>query len=182
MAAEIFCRSILAAAAIACFSVGPTQAQTASLPGGATSLREVHGDWVVNCVVTAQQEQSRKICTLSQEQQDNRTRQRVLAVELRPTAETGTGTLALPFGLNLAAGAILQIDEGTQSQPYPFRTCLPAGCLVSLNIDADMLEALRNGGTLKIHAEADGGNKTMFSISLKGFGGAFDRTAALASE
>jgi len=172
---------LLLATMAACLAAETAQAQDVSLPGGATSLREVHGDWVVNCVIATEQERARKICTLSQEQQDSRSRQRVLAVEIGPTAEGGgTGTLVLPFGLNLAAGAILQIDDGAQGQPLPFRTCLPAGCLVSLAVDADMLEALRLGGALKVHAEADGGQKTVFTVSLKGFGGAFDRTASLA--
>ncbi|TWG91971.1 Invasion protein B, involved in pathogenesis [Mesorhizobium sp. J18] len=86
----------------------------------------------------------------------------------------------MPFGLDLASGAELQIDDGTPGQALHFRTCLPAGCAVSVNIDAEMLTALRNGTTLKVHAKADGGNQTVFSISLKGFGGAFDRAAALA--
>ncbi|WP_245590250.1 hypothetical protein [Desulfobulbus elongatus] len=39
---------------------------------------------------------------------------------------------------------------------------------------------MRSGTALKIQAKADGGKETIFSISLKGFGGAFDRTASLA--
>jgi len=38
--------------------------------------------------------------------------------------------------------------------------------------DDDVAE---KGTALKVHVKADGGKETIFSISLKGFGGAFDR-------
>lgn len=57
---------------------------------------------------------------------------------------------------------------------------MPAGCVITTNIDAKMLASMRSGTALKIQAKADGGKETIFSISLKGFGGAFDRTASLA--
>jgi invasion protein IalB len=43
-----------------------------------------------------------------------------------------------------------------------------------------MLAALRTATALKVQTEADGGQRTGFSISLGGFGSAFDRNSALA--
>ena len=156
------------------------QAQDIGLPGGATSLREVHGDWVVSCAITGEGAEARKLCTMSQEQQEGNSGRRVIAMELQPSQDFPRATLVLPFGLDLVSGAQLQIDDGTPGQALPFRTCLPAGCIVSADIDAEMLAALRSGAALKVHTKADGGRQTVFSISLKGFGGAFDRTSALA--
>lgn len=158
----------------------PASAQQASLPGGASSLREVHGDWVVSCAITGQGDQARKTCAMSQEQTDDRSGQRVIAIEFQFSPHNSAATLVLPFGLDLASGAALQIDEGERGQPLPFRTCLPAGCIVSLNPEAEMAASLRSGSSLKVHAKADGGRDTMFSLSLNGFGGALDRAAALA--
>jgi len=79
-----------------------------------------------------------------------------------------------------AARSVDRIETQGEAAPLPFRTCLPAGCVVSSNIDAETLASLRNGGALKVHTVADNGRETMFSISLKGFSGAFDRTLALA--
>jgi len=155
-------------------------AQEAGLPGGASSLREVYGDWVVNCAMTGAGAEARKLCAMSQEQQDGETGQRVIALELQASAEGGTATLVLPFGLDLASGAVLQIDEGERGAPLAFRTCLPAGCLISTPIAPEMLAALRGGTALRVHAKADGGRDALFSLSLNGFGGAFDRTLALA--
>lgn len=62
-------------------------AQEAGLPGGATSLREGHGDWMVACNMTTQNNVAGKACSLSQEQADGQSRQRVMAVEFRPNGE-----------------------------------------------------------------------------------------------
>jgi invasion protein IalB len=129
-----------------------------SLPGGASSLRETHGDWVVSCAIQAQGGRDLKLCSLSQEQTDSNSRQRVLALD---------------------QGAVLQVDDSPAGTPQKFRTCLPAGCLVPVAFDARILAALRKGTQLKVKAAADGGKETSFTISLKGFPNAFDRTAAL---
>ncbi|HEV7718863.1 MAG TPA: invasion associated locus B family protein [Arsenicitalea sp.] len=82
--------------------------------------------------------------------------------------------------LALTQGVTLQIDDGTAGAPLPFRTCLPGGCLVSLSLDAKTIAALRKATAIKLKAVADGGQAASFSVSLKGFAGAFDRTVALA--
>ncbi|MBZ9811081.1 MULTISPECIES: invasion associated locus B family protein [unclassified Mesorhizobium] len=154
-------------------------AQEAGLPGGATSLREGHGDWTVSCNVTTQNGAAAKACALSQEQTDAQSRQRVLAMEVRPNGEMVQGTLILPFGLALDQGVTLQIDDGVVLPALRFRTCLPGGCLVDLSFEGDTLAALRNGTSLKVKVVADGGKETNLALSLKGFPGALDRTAAL---
>ncbi|MGK6317663.1 invasion associated locus B family protein [Neorhizobium sp. DT-125] len=170
----------VAVAAAAVLSGLPVAAQETGLPGGATSLREVHGDWVVSCNMATEGNQSRKICTTSQEQQEQSSGRRIVAIEVQPAADGNNATLVLPFGLDLAAGTVLQIDDGERRQALPFRTCLPAGCIVSFDVDADLLAALRSGTTLRIVAKADGGKETPFSLSLRGFGGALDRATSLA--
>ncbi|TPL54341.1 invasion associated locus B family protein [Mesorhizobium sp. B2-4-6] len=155
-------------------------AQEASgLPGGATSLREGHGDWTVSCNLAIQNGAGVKVCALSQEQTDSQSRQRVLAMELRPAGEAVQGTLVLPFGLALDQGVTLQVDDGPALQPLRFRTCLPGGCIVDLNFDAQTLATLRDGKSLKVKVVADGGKETVLSLSLNGFPSAVDRTAAL---
>jgi len=155
-------------------------AQESGLPGGASSLRESHGDWVVTCAVQNQAGRNVKLCAFSQEQTDSNSRQRVLAIELKPEGNGVSGMLVLPFGLALDQGASFQIDDGPTGSPQKFRTCIPAGCLVPVSFDARTLAALRKGSQLKIKTIADGGKETPFTISLKGFPSAFDRTAALA--
>jgi invasion protein IalB len=148
----------------------------AGLPGGANSLQETYDDWVVVCAM----QDAGKTCVMQQEQRAQQTGQRVLAVELRP-AGTGTeGAMVLPFGLALAKGATVQVDENAATAPLAFSTCLPAGCVTPVTFNAAMLQALRKGAALKIKVAPDGGgDDIVLSVSLKGFSTAFDRTAAL---
>lgn len=177
----------------ACLAAGITSAEAAAvetmlaqadpaeapdgLLGGANALSETHGDWTVNCTRV----QGNKLCSLSQQQLDTNRRQRLIAIELMATDASRTqGTLALPFGLLLKSGATLQIDDGVPAAPLPFRTCLPAGCLVPLDIDAKTLALLRQGTMLKISATAaDSGQPVTFNVSLNGFASALARTAEL---
>lgn len=147
------------------------------LPGGANSLQETFENWIVACV----QQDAGKRCAVSQQQADQQSHQRVLAIELTASSpDAAAGTLVLPFGLALDSGVTLQIDDAPAGPPLRFRTCLPGGCLVSLSFDAARTAALRKGANLKVNAVADGGKEAVFTISLKGFPAAFDRMAALA--
>ncbi len=148
------------------------------LPGGATSLNETYGDWMVACVT--QDKMGR--CAMTQTQVGEN-RQRVLAVELS-AAEGGNeanGVLVLPFGLRLDAGARLAIDGNAPRDPLRFSTCLPAGCLVPLAFDAATVTALKAGKALGVTVTAnDSGQGLAFSISLTGFSPALARLADLA--
>ena len=158
-----------------------TQAQDMpSLPGGATSLSESHGDWTVGCGLQSDGDKTVKVCSLVQEQLDSRTRQRVLAVELRPGKDAAKAVFLLPFGLDLQKGTTAQVDDQKAGGVHQFRTCLPAGCVLEMEIAADLLAKLGKGNQLKLNAVADGGKDAQFAISLKGFQAAYNRTAELA--
>jgi invasion protein IalB len=165
---------------LALFGAPALAQEAAGLPGGATSVNESHGDWTVSCAVVPQNGAQNKVCALSQQQTNSQTRQRILAVELRPRETGAEGTLVLPFGLALDQGVALQIDDGQALPSLRFRTCLPGGCLVDLRFDAKILSALRKGNSLKIKVVADGGGETQLALSLKGLPSALDRTIALA--
>jgi invasion protein IalB len=172
-----FTFSLLLAVAASC---GQAQADDVSLPGGAGSLRETHGDWTVTCAIqTTQDGQKAKLCAFSQEQVHPQTRQRALAIELRPQASGVAGTLVLPFGLALERGAVYQLDEGQEGSVQKFRTCLPAGCLVDVDFDGSIVASLKAGKALKVKTMADGGQEMALSISLTGFSSAYQRTVEL---
>jgi len=92
------------------------------LPGNATSLTETYGDWTVICA--APQDAA---------QVNRQNGQRVLAIELAAIegGNAASGTLVLPFGLNLDQGVALSVDVSEILPPLRFSTCLPAGCLVN---------------------------------------------------
>jgi invasion protein IalB len=146
-----------------------------SLPGGATSVRETHQDWLVSC---GKQEEATR-CVMSQQQYNAQSRQRVLAIELQRSGDQLSGALVLPFGLSLDSGVTLQVDENSALPSARFRTCLPAGCVAPLTFNAETVQALSRGTSLKISAVAEGGKPVAMSVSLKGFSAARDRLLAL---
>ena len=168
--------TLLLAAALSLGSASLPSAQ--GLPGGASSLNETHGDWRVTC----QSANDAVRCAISQTQVRGEDRQRVLAMELS-TREGNTaagGALLLPFGLNLDAGITPAIDDAAPLPAWRFATCLPQGCLVTLDFDAATVSALRTGTALQLRAAAhETGQEVAFSISLSGFGSALDRLAEL---
>lgn len=158
----------------------PRIAVPSTLPNGATSLNETYQDWTVLCGAG----QERPVCLMTQQQRKSDTGQLVLAAELGAVAaDEVRGSLVLPFGLRLADGVTLQIDDGPASQPLPFATCLPAGCVVQVAFDAAAVAALRSAAAIKLVAKAhDGGGDVQLGISLKGFSAALDRLGQLAGQ
>lgn len=161
-------------------AAAPAPAAGPTLPGGASALSETHGDWTVNCQVTG----TAKACSLSHQQFNKQSNQRLLAIELSSkSGEDAAGTLALPFGLALAKGVSLTIDDQKLEGSLPFNTCQAVGCLVPVAFDASVTPLLKAATTLKIDAfAADTGQAVSFTIPLNGFGGALARTAELSAD
>jgi invasion protein IalB len=72
-------------------------------------LKESYDTWTVSCGLRTVDGNPVKACATSQEQIEQRSRQRVLATELQPAATGAVGTQLLPFGLALEQGIALQI-------------------------------------------------------------------------
>ena len=148
------------------------------LPGGASSLSETYGNWTVSCLVQKQDEAQKVLCSMSQQQVDDK-RQRALAVELSPDKSGASGAFVLPFGLNLSAGAVLQIDETTADKAVAFSTCLPAGCIVPASFDTAKTDALSKGQNLSVLIQSADGKDLKLAVPLDGFASAIKRTREL---
>lgn len=154
--------------------VAPTLA--APLPGGAGSLVETYQDWVVAC--QGRDEQS--FCVMRQVQSNNQTGQNVVTVEFSAVQDKLNGVLLLPFGLALTDGASVKIDADEKSQPVPFSTCLPQGCLAPVSFEADDVARLKGGTVLNIAARSLSPSQPLdLKISLRGFSAALSRVAEL---
>ena len=164
--------------AFASLMAGTWPSLAAGIPGGATALNETHGDWTLSC--TAPEGVVR--CTISQVQVQGENKQRVLAMELtRPPGDTGAaGTLVLPFGLRLSEGITLGLDQEAPFESLQFSTCLPAGCLVPVSFDPNLLSAIGGSTSLAIKAVAnDSGEPVTLSVSMRGLSSALARLAQL---
>jgi invasion protein IalB len=167
---------VCAAAALAT-TVAAQQPQPSTLPGGAQSVSEAYQDWQMVCG----QLQGGKQCAVIQQVTDGKTGQRILGLELKPQGDKAEGTLLMPFGLTLDKGVALRVGEAEVASGLRFKTCVLAGCLVPLSLDAKTLAALRKAPTLVVNAVGGDNDQVVpFSISLNGFGPALDRAIALA--
>lgn len=147
------------------------------------SVREVYRDWVFACGPAAAAAADTDgaapdlVCRMSQRVNQPDTNLRVLELVLAPAANGRvTGEFIAPFGLDLATGLKLRIDEGV-AWTVPFRTCVPEGCLAPLPLTDDRIAALRAGGTLAVEMQpaADGAEPIVIALSLLGFSAAYQR-------
>lgn len=159
-------------------SVQQPAGPVATLPNGASSINESYGDWTVDCRIVERQ----KRCVLSQAQGNKETGQRVFAIELRSPAGGKTeGTVLMPFGLNLDAGALLKLDDKDLGKGLRFSTCGPQGCLLPVSFPTAATDAMRKGTKLVIASLNLSTNEPVtFNVSLDGFGAALARAADLA--
>ena len=145
------------------------------LPGGAQSLNEQHGDWVVRCAIAS----GKVHCSLSQSQVRQNDHRQVLSIELAvgATRSEVSGALVLPFGLRLSAGVDLLIDDKVVLST-PFSTCLQMGCLVPLKFGTNEVSAMSTGQKLAVAAVIEDSGKPIkkLTISLKGFTSALNGT------
>jgi invasion protein IalB len=155
----------------------PAASAAPLLPGGASALSETYGGWSVNC----QAANNVKSCSMSHQQLNKNTNQRLLAMEIfAKSTEEAVGTIALPFGLAVSKGVTLAVDDEKPTPVLPFSTCLSAGCLVSVSLDHKLLQEFGAGTTLKIVGTVfDTEQPIIFSVPLASFGAALARTASL---
>ena len=121
------------------------------------------------------------MCVFSHQLIDKASRQLVLGVELKATPEdTAEGNLVMPFGLAVDKPVTLQVDDAGARMTARFKTCVPIGCLVTLSLDKSVIDVLKKGTALNVKATApDSGQEVAFTLSLRGFGSAFDRAVML---
>jgi invasion protein IalB len=157
-----------------------TEAQTAT-PVAPSSLTETYGDWAVRCVSpTAAEGQTApaRVCEMTQELTQQGTGQRVLAISLQSTEAGGRMTVVAPFGLLLSAGLTMDVAEVPLLEA-PFRTCLPAGCIVVSDLDQADMDLLAAGDTAKVHMRSQNGEDLALDVSLAGFTAAWNRLLEL---
>jgi invasion protein IalB len=155
----------------------PVAAQeVTALPGGASSLTETHGAWMVSCTIN----EGKKDCALSQAV-GNQSGQALVSLDLGiHDANRAEGMFLTAFGLRLDAGIQLGIDGNALNSALPFFTCLANGCVVPVTLDEVALSALRVGEVLEVTGiNVETGEAVTVPISLTGFTAAYNRTAEL---
>lgn len=152
-------------------------ASAAPLPGGAGSLVETYQDWIVAC----QAQNNATQCVMRQVQSNKETGQNVLTIEFASVADGKLqAALLMPFGLALAQGVTVRIDDAPAGSPAAFSTCIPQGCLASISFDAGQAAKLKTGTNLNLNATALAPPQPIaLKVSLKGFSAALARVGEL---
>jgi len=156
---------------------GQPAAAAPNLPNGASAINEVYEDWTIDCRLS----ETGKVCRLSQAQGNSQTGRRVFAIELdAPRNGRAEGTVLMPLGVKLDAGAIVKLDDKNLGQGLRFSACAQQGCIASITLPTASIDAMRKAQALSIASLGLANNEPIvFKISLKGFSAAIDRLTQL---
>ncbi len=113
-------------------------AQTTPAPTASEGANPSPPGWVARC--SSASRGAPLECAIEQSAVLTKTGQLIVLVNIRVSAETRApvALVQLPLGLNLPAGAKLQVDDGKTSD-LQIQTCEARGCYANLQISPDVL-------------------------------------------
>jgi invasion protein IalB len=172
-------QTLMAACAGLMLAAGAALAQQAPAPEapGRPDVKTV-GDWTVRCFPI----QSPSPCDIFQEQDYQKTGQRVLSISIAyvPSMDKHAIQISVPLDISIPKGVTLQTDTYT-SPVLKYRRCDRNGCYIEMAVDNGLVEGLaKSGAQGKVNIAADNGKNYTLNFSLKGFSQAHDDMVAQA--
>ena len=130
--------------------------------------------WAARC--TSASREAPLECVIEQTAVLSKTGQLIVLVNIRVPSDTHTPVILiqLPLGLNLPAGAKLQVDDG-KSIDLQIQTCEARGCYTSAPIAPEQLAAMKSGKELKISFQNLGKEVITIPMPLADFAAAYDK-------
>jgi invasion protein IalB len=115
-------------------------------------------------------------CAIEQTAVLTKTGQLIVLINVRVPAETRTpvAIVQLPLGLNLPAGAKLQVDDGKTSD-LQVQTCEARGCYANVQISPDLLAAMKSGKQLKVSFQNLAKETITIPMPLADFAAAYEK-------
>ena len=115
-------------------------------------------------------------CTIEQSAVLTKTGQLIVLINVRVPAETRApvALVQLPLGLNLPAGAKIQVDDGKTSE-LQIQTCEARGCYANLQISPDVLAVLKSGKQLKVSFQNMAKETITIPMPLADFAAAYEK-------
>jgi invasion protein IalB len=158
----------------------PPPAQSAPAPAASGSQQQADPNappppgWVARCAAASRE--SPMECAIEETAVLTKTGQLIVLVNIRITPDTRQpiAVVQLPLGLNLPAGAKLQVDEG-KAVDLAIQTCENRGCYANIPVAPDMLAALRTGKQLKVSFQNLGKETLTIPLPLADFAPAYDK-------
>ena len=105
--------------------------------------------WIARCGSTSRDAPLE--CAMEETAVLTKTGQLIVLVNIRVTSDTRSpvALVQLPLGLDLPAGARLQVDEGKPAD-LQIQTCDNRGCYANTPVSPELLTALKSGKQLKV--------------------------------
>ena len=149
-------------------------AQAAPAPTSENANTPAPPGWVARC--SSASRGAPLECAIEQSAVLTKTGQLIVLVNVRVPAETRApiALVQLPLGLNLPAGAKIQVDEGKTSD-LQIQTCEARGCYANLQISPDVLAALKSGKQLKVSFQNMAKETISIPMPLADFAAAYEK-------
>jgi len=115
-------------------------------------------------------------CAIEESAVLTKTGQLIVLVNIRIASDTRApvALVQLPLGLNLPAGAKLQVDEG-KAVDLQIQTCEQRGCYAYLPVAPDLLAAMRTGKQLKVLFQTLTKEPIAIPLPLTDFAAAYEK-------
>ncbi|MBI5319086.1 MAG: invasion associated locus B family protein [Bradyrhizobium sp.] len=115
-------------------------------------------------------------CAIEQTAVMTRTGQLIVLVNIRVPGDSRAPVVLvqLPLGLNLPAGAKIQVDDG-KSVDLPVQTCEARGCFANTAVTPDLLAAMKSGKQLKVSFQTLARETITIPMPLADFAVAYEK-------
>ena len=149
-------------------------AQAAPAPTSENANTPAPPGWVARC--SSASRGAPLECAIEQSAVLTKTGQLIVLVNVRVPAETRApiALVQLPLGLNLPAGAKIQVDDGKTSE-LQIQTCEARGCYANVPISPDVLAALKSGKQLKVSFQNLAKETITIPMPLADFAAAYEK-------
>ena len=147
------------------------QAQAEVAPGNAAPPSP---GWAARC--TSASRDAPLECVIEETAVLTKTGQLIVLVNVRVPSDTHApvALVQLPLGLNLPAGAKLQVDDGKVID-LQIQTCENRGCYANTPVSPELLAALKSGKQLKVSFQNLGKETITVPMPLADFAAAYDK-------
>ena len=148
-------------------------APAAAQPDAAANTPPAPG-WVARCASVSRDAPLE--CVAEQTAVLTKTGQLIVLINIRVPGDTHQpiAIIQLPLGLNLPAGAKLQVDDG-KTTDLQIQTCEQRGCYTNAPISPDMLAAMNSGKQLKVSFQNLAKEVISIPMPLADFAAAYDK-------
>jgi invasion protein IalB len=150
------------------------QATPSPTPAPQSDAAPASPGWIARC--SSASRNAPLECAIEQTAVLTKTGQLIVLFNIRIASDTRQpiAIIQLPLGLNLPAGAKLQVDDGKVSE-LQIQTCEQRGCYANSPIAADLLAAMKSGKQLKVSFQNLGNETITIPMPLADFAPAYDK-------